>query len=110
MILLRPMSLKPPLVVDKADLLERMDARIEFLRIKRSFLRSCDLQTQQETQAATRIKQPTVTAIAATAKGSEVQANLSIVSSGSVGKQEERPSVNYTYKNVELTSTNIVFG
>lgn len=67
-----------------ADLLERMEARIEFLRIIRSLRRWRDLQTQHDTQAATRIRQPAVAAMAASAKVSDAQANLSIVSSGSV--------------------------
>lgn len=76
------MSLNP-LVVDMAERLERIEARMEFLRMRRSLRRSRDLHTQQETHATTRIRQPKVTAIAATASGSDAQANLSIVWSGS---------------------------
>lgn len=85
-ILRRVRSLKPPVVVEveMADLLERMEARIELRRMILSLRRSRDLQTQQDKQAITRMRQPIVIAMAATARGSEAQANWSICSSASM--------------------------
>ena len=70
--------------VEIADLLERMEARIELRRMILSLRRSRDLHTQHDKQAATRMRQPMVMAMAATARGSEAQASWSMVSSASV--------------------------
>ncbi|MPC18107.1 hypothetical protein E2C01_010981 [Portunus trituberculatus] len=74
-----------------ADLLERMEARIELRRMILSLRRSRDLQTQQDKQAATRMKQPIVIAMAATARGSEAQASWSIFSSASTPAEASLP-------------------
>lgn len=80
------MSLKPPVVVEveMADRLERIDARIELRRMILSLRRSRDLHAQHDTQAATRMRQPMVMAMAATARGSEAHARRSMASSASV--------------------------
>lgn len=78
-----------------AERLERMEARIELRRMILSFRRSRDLHTQHDKQAATRMRQPMVMAIAATARGSEAQASWSMVSSASVVQRD------FSFENID---------